>query len=358
MASWHPNHHHDQHLLGHDHFDCCPDEPGVRIRPVSFSELEDYLEHLANLGERPPLPRARVVGITSLQSGFLDQHGRPGRSAMTEYRRRRATDWRTWKPTLALRIIAVLAAGVGTGLLTAAVARSSLAWLVGLIATAALAWRLRFRPTADTLAWRRGAQGERRTARLLAPLERHGYQVFHDLAIPGSAANVDHLVVGPTGVFVIDSKRYRGHLHYSAGRLWHGRRPLDHILETLWWEATQVAETLGFGPDLHIYPVLCVHVARLPGCANSWWTASPSLPRAPSAQPSKRPGRHSPPSRSSWSPPTSTPASSLQPDPQTTLPQFALGNNWTVCPGPCRALGRGLGSAPAHCSPQTIASRA
>jgi hypothetical protein len=29
-------------------------------------------------------------------------------------------------------------------------------------------------------------------------------------------------------------------------------------------EATQVAETLGFGPDLHLYPVLCVHVARLP----------------------------------------------------------------------------------------------
>jgi hypothetical protein len=35
-------------------------------------------------------------------------------------------------------------------------------------------------------------------------------------------------------------------------------------LATLWWEATQVAETLGFGPDLHVYPVLCVHVARLP----------------------------------------------------------------------------------------------
>jgi hypothetical protein len=56
---------------------------------------------------------------------------------------------------------------------------------------------------------------------------------------------------------------YRGHLHYSAGRLWHGGRPLDHTLATLWWEATQVAETLGFGRDLHIYPVLCVHVAQL-----------------------------------------------------------------------------------------------
>jgi nuclease-like protein len=95
-------------------------------------------------------------------------------------------------------------------------------------------------------------------------LERHGYQVFHDLAVPGSAANVDHLVVGPTGVYVIDSKRYRGQLRYSAGHLWHGGRTLDRTLETLWWEATQVADTLGFGPDLRLYPVLCVHVARLP----------------------------------------------------------------------------------------------
>jgi hypothetical protein len=260
MASWHPNH--DQHPPGDD--DCCPDEPGVRIRPVTFAELEDYLQHLANPTQRPPLPRPRVVGIIYPQPGFLDQHGRPGRAAMAEYRRRRATDWQSWKRTLTLRIAAVLAAAVSTGLLTATVAGSSLPWLSGLAAAAALAWRLRFRSTADTLAWRRGAQGERRTARLLAPLERQGYQVFHDLAIPGSAANVDHPVVGPTGVFVIDSKRYRGHLHYSAGRLWHGRRPLDRTLDTLWWEATQAAETLGFGPDLHIYPVLCIHVARLP----------------------------------------------------------------------------------------------
>jgi hypothetical protein len=73
-----------------------------------------------------------------------------------------------------------------------------------------------------------------------------------------------HLVVGPTGVYVIDSKRYRGHLRYTAGHLWHGGRTLDRTLQMLWWEATQVAETLGFGPDLHLYPVLCVHVARLP----------------------------------------------------------------------------------------------
>jgi hypothetical protein len=63
-------------------------------------------------------------------------------------------------------------------------------------------------------------------------------------------------------VYAIDSKRYRGHLHYTGGQLWHGRRTLDRTLATLVWEATQVAETLGFGPDLHVYPVLCVHLAR------------------------------------------------------------------------------------------------
>ena len=174
MASWHPNHHHDQHPHGDHDADWCPDEPGVRIRPVTFAELEDYLEHLANPTDGPPLPRARVVGIRSSQLGFLDHHGRPGHSAMAEYRRRRAADWQTWRATLALRIAAALAAGVSVGLLTATVASSSLAWLTGLTAATALAWRLRFRPTADTQAWRRGAQGERRTARLLAPLERHG----------------------------------------------------------------------------------------------------------------------------------------------------------------------------------------
>jgi hypothetical protein len=35
-----------------------------------------------------------------------------------------------------------------------------------------------------------------------------------------------------TGVFVIDSKRYRGHLHYSSGRQWHGRRLLDRTLDS------------------------------------------------------------------------------------------------------------------------------
>jgi hypothetical protein len=48
----------------------------------------------------------------------------------------------------------------------------------------AAGWGLRFRPSPDAVAWRYGAAGERRTARLLAQLERHGWVVLHDLAVP------------------------------------------------------------------------------------------------------------------------------------------------------------------------------
>jgi Nuclease-related domain len=34
--------------------------------------------------------------------------------------------------------------------------------------------------------------------------------VLHDRRIPGSRANIDHIVVAPCGVFVIDAKNYKG----------------------------------------------------------------------------------------------------------------------------------------------------
>jgi hypothetical protein len=60
-------------------------------------------------------------------------------------------------------------------------------------------------------AWGIGAEGERVTGRELDRLP-DGFRVLHDLRIPGSRANVDHVVIGPTGVFVVESKRMRGKL--------------------------------------------------------------------------------------------------------------------------------------------------
>jgi hypothetical protein len=61
----------------------------------------------------------------------------------------------------------------------------------------------------STRAWERGAIGEERLgARLDALLPR--VAVLHDRRIPGTRANIDHLVVTPAGVRVIDAKRYKG----------------------------------------------------------------------------------------------------------------------------------------------------
>lgn len=57
--------------------------------------------------------------------------------------------------------------------------------------------------------WGIGAAGERRTERVLRPHQRVGWTIAHDLDLPG-AGNIDHLAVGPGGVFVLDSKAWSG----------------------------------------------------------------------------------------------------------------------------------------------------
>ncbi len=62
----------------------------------------------------------------------------------------------------------------------------------------------------STASWAYGASGERALGKLLDPLRDEGMAVLHDRRIPGSKANIDHLVVAPWGVFVIDAKNYKG----------------------------------------------------------------------------------------------------------------------------------------------------
>src|SRR3546814_15778766 len=57
----------------------------------------------------------------------------------------------------------------------------------------------------------RGAEGESATTAVLQPLLDQGWVVLHDVAWPGRPrANIDHVVIGPGGAFVIDSKNWSG----------------------------------------------------------------------------------------------------------------------------------------------------
>jgi hypothetical protein len=57
--------------------------------------------------------------------------------------------------------------------------------------------------------WATGAEGERILAQRLARLCPHVI-ILHDRSLPRSRANIDHLALAPSGIYVIDAKRYRG----------------------------------------------------------------------------------------------------------------------------------------------------
>lgn len=82
------------------------------------------------------------------------------------------------------------------------------AWLFSAVAAVALAiavWKLcRQRPRMRQL--RQAIEGEKAVGRFLDRLRERGYSVFHDVL--GANFNIDHVLVGPGGVFTVETKTW------------------------------------------------------------------------------------------------------------------------------------------------------
>jgi hypothetical protein len=127
---------------------------------------------------------------------------------------------------------------------------------------------LRVKPDPVTR-WRRGAAAERRTGRRLARLDPACFHVLHDRALPiSSRANLDHLVIGLTGVYAIVSRQWPPLTRLRAvdERLWAGPRPMTRLLVVARDAARTVAEHLStdLGQTIQVDAVIAVHGARLP----------------------------------------------------------------------------------------------
>ncbi len=114
--------------------------------------------------------------------------------------------------------------------------------------------------------WRIGAEGERKTASYLAGLEQAGFIVRHDRRVPGYGGNVDHIAIGPTGVWVIETKSYRGRVEVYGDRLEVNDQQRDRIVDQVYKEAVAVQIALGdrlTQLGVTVIPVLCLHRAKL-----------------------------------------------------------------------------------------------
>ncbi|GGL06350.1 hypothetical protein Sme01_66550 [Sphaerisporangium melleum] len=166
-----------------------------------------------------------------------------------------------------LRLRALIAAGAGL-----LVGIPMWSWRLGLIAAilAAIGDTVyRAQTVSSVPPWRRASAAERRTEAQLRKLERNGYLTLHARSIPNSEAQIDHLVIGPTGVYAVDSEKWDKRLPVrvqSHRKLFHGPFNQKPRLDEARWEASQASEliTQGLGREITVIPSLAIYGPAIP----------------------------------------------------------------------------------------------
>jgi hypothetical protein len=119
----------------------------------------------------------------------------------------------------------------------------------------------------STRAWSVGAEGERVLSEMLASVAGESLRVLNDRRIPGTKANIDHLAVCPSGVFVVDAKRYRNsrpELRIQGGlfrprteQLYVAGRERSSLVDGMHKQVALVRAALVDQPEVPVRGVLC-----------------------------------------------------------------------------------------------------
>lgn len=118
------------------------------------------------------------------------------------------------------------------------------------------------RQLAEERHWATGADGERLLAESLA---RRCPEVLllHDRRMPNSRANIDHIAVAASGVYVIDAKRYHGKIKvtnplFGAAKLEIGGRDRTKLVDGIRKQVAAVQAVLdAVAPDVPVRGCLC-----------------------------------------------------------------------------------------------------
>ena len=96
-----------------------------------------------------------------------------------------------------------------------------------------------------------------------------GYRTLHSRAVPGSNCIIDHLVIGPAGVFAVDSERWDRRLPVRAtqdGQLFHGPYSQTGRLKHAQLEAGEAARLISadLGRTVRVRPAMVIYGPTVP----------------------------------------------------------------------------------------------
>jgi hypothetical protein len=188
-----------------------------------------------------------------------------GGSAQAEYERRaarHAEDLRQRRPRILAAGLAIAIVGVAVLILAGPLYAAIVLMLDLILMMSAL-----FAMPNSVTAWQTGAAGEVKTGLLLEPLEAEGFRILHDRKIPRSRANIDHIVIGPPGIFVVETKSYSGSLQIRGDEVFVAGRRKNAWVDEVGREAAAVVGVLAEELAAHgwtVTPVIVVHRADLP----------------------------------------------------------------------------------------------
>ena len=110
-----------------------------------------------------------------------------------------------------------------------------------------------------TKPWDAGAVSERLVADRLSRLIPQGWYLLNDVHWPGRPkANLDHVLVGPGGVVVVDAKNWTGEVRVSAGVLWQGRFARTQSVDGALAQCAAVASVLAPPHRRFVRPLICL----------------------------------------------------------------------------------------------------
>ncbi len=118
----------------------------------------------------------------------------------------------------------------------------------------------------STTSWALGAAGERRLAAALEAGAGPSVVVLHSRTAPNTRGDIDHLVIAPSGIWIVDSKNYEGRpecrdvggFRSPDWRLYVNGRDRSNTLDNFEWQVPAVRAVLdpmGFG-EAPIHPTL------------------------------------------------------------------------------------------------------